>query len=214
MNLPPDQPVYGVAPWLLIACAQELRSPDIEETVTVTDEQFARALGASMEYARPVFYQMIADGYFTRGDQDAAVTCTPKLSQLAVAKLSSGLSRADADRLLGEIVAKANRVNASRRAEEYGVQAIAVFGSYLGDKPILGDLDIAVAMAEPRGREIPKDLPVGRWLQRCRAQRQKLFSALRLRRPQQISVHQWEEVVSLKAPYRVVYGTPPPDDPA
>lgn len=53
--------------------------------------------------------------------------------------------RARADMLIGQIIAEAERLNADPTMM-HSVARLSVFGSYLTDKPVLGDLDIAVLL--------------------------------------------------------------------
>lgn len=213
MNLLPDQLVYGVAPRLLIDCARQLRAMSSKEPRSITIDEFARALGAPIGEAQPVLEQMIAADYFVRTDDDQEpLFTTSKLSQLALAKISHGLTRAEADQWLTRITAKAHELDASRADEDYGIQALVVFGSYLGDKPVLGDLDIGVALMEPRCPIKVDSLPLWRFFQLDDARINRVYSGLRLRRPQLISIHKWHEVHSLQTRYRVLYGAIPHED--
>jgi hypothetical protein len=115
------------------------------------------------------------------------------------------LLRAEADRLLGLVIAKARYVNAHPEEYPYGIQTIAVFGSYLTDKSVLGDLDIGVEVVRVRAPEYfghyARDI---HWAE-------KATKALRLRRPRVISVHWLAEVKAMKAPYKEVFSRSMPD---
>ena len=47
------------------------------------------------------------------------------------------------------------------------------------------------------------------WLRRGEAARNRALRALRLRQPRNISVHALDEVLRLKTPYRLVFGSLP-----
>lgn len=51
--------------------------------------------------------------------------------------------RERAERMVAELPLRAATLNADPRYQHF-VNRIAVFGSYLGDKPVLGDLDVAM----------------------------------------------------------------------
>ena len=93
------------------------------------------------------------------------------------------LARAEAERLLRSIVAKAQHINAHPEEFPFAVVSISVFGSFLTDKPVLGDLDVAIEVTRVRqpeyGGHYARDV---HWAE-------KTGRALRLRRPKVISVH-------------------------
>jgi hypothetical protein len=205
MHLRPNELVFGVAPEILLDCAQQLR--DGERPFSLDD--FSRALGAPLDESAPVLQQMLAHGFLLARD-DGTFGRTQKFSQLAAASISEGLTRSAAETLLGRIVTKAHEIN--ERVEEYEarVQCIVVFGSYLGDKPLLGDLDIGVDVAElPRVREGRLKFSELRQIMTHQTPSGRVFSELRLRKPKLISVHRLGEVIELSTPYKVVFGQLP-----
>lgn len=56
------------------------------------------------------------------------------------------VTRARADKMVAELPARAEAMNADPRYMHL-ISRIAVFGSYLTDKPTLGDLDTAIEYA-------------------------------------------------------------------
>jgi hypothetical protein len=78
---------------------------------------------------------------------------------------------------------------------------LAVFGSYLSDKEVLGDLDVAAAVQEIRAAHARKMA----FLRGRVSATQRTYAALRLRKPKQISVHEFSELEVLKTPYRIVF---------
>ncbi|NEN22799.1 hypothetical protein G3O08_04705 [Cryomorpha ignava] len=71
---------------------------------------------------------------------------TEKGFGFGMASANPPISRQKADLLLAEIIEKAKRVNGSKEYL-YRVETLKVFGSYLTDKEILGDLDVAVKVS-------------------------------------------------------------------
>jgi hypothetical protein len=204
MHLRPGELVLGVAPEILLDCARQLR--DGEAPITL--DAFSRALGAPIDEAEPVLQRMVSSGFFAPA-ADGGFNRTKKFSQLAAAKISSGLSRPDAESLLQKVIAKANHINA--HADDFGcrVDCIVVFGSYLTAAETLGDLDLGVSVKElARDRE---RLSVSE-LHRLMSQQSptgRVFTELRLRKPKLISVHALREVLGLDTPYVVVFGETP-----
>ena len=77
-----------------------------------------------------------------------------------------------------------------------------MFGSYLSEKLVLGDLDIGVAFSwKP-----VQSSPVGDWKSVLSA---SPISSLGLRKPNKIRIHELTEVLELKTPFQVVYGELP-----
>lgn len=71
---------------------------------------------------------------------------TDKGRRFAMSRADPPISREKADLLLGELIEKAKIINASKEYI-YRVESVKVFGSYLTDKEILGDLDVAVKIS-------------------------------------------------------------------
>jgi hypothetical protein len=205
MNLRPENLYFGVAPAILIDCARRL----VERRAPFGLVEFAQAIGTSVREAEPVLEQMRKDGFFKRL-KPGSFESTDKLSQLANAKISEGISRAEAEKLLALVLRKAEEINANHEQFPCSVGCVAVFGSFLGSKARLGDLDLGVYVEEPprRSREeafaMVRDMLRGRPLPAS-----KTFAALRLRQPKKISLHELREVIDLGTPYRVVFGEVP-----
>lgn len=199
MNLRPNELVYGVAPEILIACARQLHR--FEKTFSTDD--FCEAIGAPKLESQPVIDHMVADG-FMRSHAEIADSFEPttKLAQLALARISNGLPRSEAEQLLKSVVRKAEEINGLSESHGYTVTCLVVFGSYLSEKLVLGDLDIGVASSwKP-----VQSSPVGDWKSVLSA---SPISSLRLRKPNKISIHELTEVLELKTPFQVVYGELP-----
>lgn len=202
MHFTPDSLPFGVAPRILIDCASQLK-----DLATFDRETFCLAIGAPAPEAEPVLGRLIVEGYVEL-NADGSLRPLGRLSQLAAAKVSAGLNRADADRLLQRVIFKAAQVNGASDRYPFRITCVAVFGSYLTSKPVLGDLDIAVQLAprHARSTRAANEDWVGRELRDIR----RSMVALRLGRPAAVSVHSFEELLALRTAYRVVFGVPPP----
>ena len=179
-----------MAPLIIRDCAVQLRWRD---AFSLND--FCEALGAPCAEAMPVLEAMIRTGYLEGTDEPFRPTS--KLKQLAAAKISRGISRAEAERLLQDVIDRARHVNARPAEFCMRVANLGVFGSYLGSADLLGDLDIAVKL-EPLPQADMSILEVfeasfGR----------KVVRFLRQRR-RAISIHAWHEVMGLATPVRVL----------
>jgi predicted nucleotidyltransferase len=207
MRLDPDAVVYGVHAKILVECAEHLH----ERERGFTFECFCMLLGAPAQESKAVLEQLMAEGYIQQGTEpDLPYAPTNKLGQLALATVGKGITRAKADKLLKAILAKAQEINADPAAHgKCTVTCIAVFGSYLGTAPVLGDLDVAVEVDRPpptpeEASKLARMMGTGRtWPE------QKVLLALRMRRPTQISIHSVSEVLDLDTPYKVVLGEIP-----
>jgi hypothetical protein len=87
------------------------------------------------------------EGYLVRSDDDRAMfQRTERGNQLAMASVRP-LKRATAERLLREVIARAENINADP-VHCYRVGALVVFGSYLdAARDRLGDLDVGYVMS-------------------------------------------------------------------
>lgn len=206
MNLTPDSLLFGVSPEILIDCAQQLR----DDLRPFSMDEFCKAIGAPQSEAGPVLKQMISEGFVTLDDTKLGQYIpTSKFNQLAVASISNGISRDKADELLLAVVRMAEKVNAQPDVYRYAVECLVVFGSYLGAKPVLGDLDIGVELRElPRERDGARR-PIKEIVQGGMSSLNKTMSALRLRKPKLISIHELGEVVALGTEYKVIWGRLP-----
>jgi predicted nucleotidyltransferase len=207
MKLDPDELMFGVAPSILIDCAVQLHERESDFDL----DDFCQALGAPVEEARPVLDELVRAGF---AKPDGSNTCrfrpAKKWGQLALANVSRGLARADAEALLEKIIAKACAINSSTDDRYRKISCVVVFGSFLRKVPVLGDLDIGVALDPTDERRLePAGLSLAEWFRKSSAPDRQTRSALRLRKPQYISIHKYDEVIGLKTPYRVVFGKEP-----
>lgn len=199
--------MFGVAPALLIDCAVQIHEGHYsDEDQSLSLDDFSRALGAPISESAPVLHAMVAEGFFEQRDGQRFAP-TQKLGQLALAKISSGISRTEAEALLGQIERKAEWINQRPNEFGYRVCCIAVFGSYLSSKTVLGDLDIGVAVEEIRESQIHAgDGDIYARIERSMAARRRTLKALRLRQPRKISIHEMSELMNLDTRYRLIFG--------
>ncbi len=196
---------FGVSPSILKDCAQQLRRND----AAFTFDEFCEALGAPRKEAAPVLTQLVEQGFVVLDSDGLGHLPTPKFQQLALAAVGPGIDRKVAENLLARIISKAEQINAAPDEFPCGVVAIGVFGSFLTDKAVLGDLDIAVDVAEPqvpRGQDRPRISMKA--IEQFQSATRKTLAALRMRKPSLISIHTFEEVKHLGTPYKVVYERP------
>lgn len=207
MKLLPGKLMFGVAPSILIDCAVQIH--DRKRGFDLDD--FCEARGAPVEEARPVLAKLVHAG-FAKPDKSGVEHFHPtkKWGRLALAKVSRGLLRADADDLLKKIIAKAQAINSSDDGRFQKIGCVVVFGSYLRKASVLGDLDIGVAL-DPKDEKLldPEGMSLTEWFRKGGAPERRTYSALHLRKSQCISVHKFDEVIRLKTPYRVVFGKEP-----
>jgi len=197
MRLTPNKPLFGVKPEILRDCAFQLRDRD-----SFRIDDFCMAIGAPAEEARPVLEHLLREGFVGTGNDEQYIP-TIQFLQLANAKITEGLSRAEAKALLQRVTKRARDINARPEEFDHHITRLAVFGSYLGNDEVLGDLDIAF---DCQRNPVPNDTPARRWsLRKSMADFSKMLSFLRLRKPGQISLHTLSEIRSLGIPYKVVF---------
>jgi predicted nucleotidyltransferase len=127
-----------------------------------------------------------------------------------LANVSHSLTRAEAEALLKKIIAKARTINSGNGDRLQKISCVVVFGSYLRKASVLGDVDIGVALDLTDERRLaPEGLSLAEWFRKGSARARRTYSALRLRKPDSISIHKFDEVVGLRTPYRVIFGKEP-----
>ncbi len=118
-------------------------------------KEIATVLGCEINNAKLVFEQLIKEEYLIfekekfRDTLYYEVSETEKGRRLGVTKANPPITRAKADLLLAELLERVEKVN-SNTDLVYKVESVKVFGSYLSDQEILGDIDVAVKL-EKRG---------------------------------------------------------------
>jgi len=99
--------------------------------------------------AASVLHQLLAQGLVEVAFESARERCyalTMDGTALALASASRPIKRKTADRLLAELLRRAKEINGDPGYAHY-VAKVFVFGSYLTDRPDLGDVDVAVEIA-------------------------------------------------------------------
>lgn len=99
------------------------------------------------------------------------------------------------------VLDRAREINAHAEDYEIKITKIAVFGSYLTDKAILGDLDLGIDLVYLREPDYHKS----NWMDIERQKSNTAFSYLRLRKPEYISTHTFRDLESLDTPYKIVF---------
>lgn len=117
------------------------------------DDKLAEIMGTSKPIARDVLKQLLDEGYLElqketiRTNTTYRITETEKGRRLGIATANPAITRQKADGLLNEIIEKAKHINATKELVYY-VESIKVFGSYLSEKELLGDIDVAVKLSK------------------------------------------------------------------
>jgi hypothetical protein len=112
------------------------------------------------------------------------------------------LHRAEAVRLLTRVIARAAEINRDPARFPFAVRRLFVFGSFLTDQEMLGDLDIAAEfkLVRPAAElfdERPRWRPI-HWQERT-------VVALHVRKPKLVSIHDILEVRTLQTPTKLVF---------
>lgn len=202
MNLSPHSRLYGVHPLIVRQAADRLA-----DLSRFTFEDLLAAFGATEAEGQMILSGMLRDGTVSAATDGSTFLPEQRLRQLAIAKIGEPLTRAQAEHLLRCVIKKAEEINSDEVGYGCRVDCIAVFGSYLTDKQLLGDLDLGVTVSRVRSsKPDPREMAFGWWRDRRRSAEAKVYSALRLRRPDDVSIHDLAEVRSLGTAYRVVFG--------
>ena len=103
-------------------------------------------LGDDLDLAR----RLVSEGYLesVRGPSRMVYRTTLKARALALATARRPIKRQTAEKLLGEFLDRVDRANSSPNYL-YSVTRVVVFGSFLDDCEVLGDIDLAIGL-EPR----------------------------------------------------------------
>lgn len=108
-------------------------------------------LALSIPVSKKLFRDLISEEYLEVKNQKFRdknfwiVRETEKGRHLGVTRANPPISRAKADLLLQELLERVREVNRSKEYV-YKVVKVGVFGSYLTNASVLGDLDVAVAL--------------------------------------------------------------------
>lgn len=207
MRLIPGRLIYGVDPRILRSGMRSLNHGFGTGEARFDHHDFARHLGAPVGEATSVLEQMCADGCFTQqAARRGGVEYVPQpgFYRMISAPISHGITRMEADRLLALVVAKAHEINADSGKYWHRVKRLAVFGSYLKGGETLGDLDIGFELEETSdatpGYAATRDIFA--FMGQVSRRRRAAEIALRLRRPNKVSLHLYSELESLNINHR------------
>lgn len=149
-----DQPILKIRNIIRHAIAERLNGLNKDAVV----EEVARLLGEPTSVAKRVFKSLIEQDYLTikrekiAGKYYVVVTETEKGRRLGVTRANPPITREKAGLLLKELLERVKAVNNTAEFV-YRVETVKVFGSYLSDQELLGDIDVAVKL----GRKVEGD---------------------------------------------------------
>lgn len=142
------QPILKIREVVRYAMQGKLHGNNLQEIET----KVAALLKQSITVAIDVVKQMIQAEYIvinkkeSFGDVKFILDVTESARRFGVAKANPPISRQKATHLLDELIKRAVSINEDAELG-YCVESIKVFGSYLSEKEILGDLDVAVKIS-------------------------------------------------------------------
>jgi predicted nucleotidyltransferase len=109
----------------------------------------AKIINCSQSEAKELFNSLLNEEYLTienkkfRGSSFCVVAETEKGRRLGVTRANPPITRAKANILLEELLDRVNEVN-NNEGYVYKIESVKVFGSYLSEKEMIGDLDVAI----------------------------------------------------------------------
>lgn len=114
-------------------------------------------LDVDLETARQILKDLATEGYIEASESfEGMWHTTMQGNALANAKAGKPITRRTADRLIEEFIMRVNEINACDDYA-YRVVQVVIFGSYLGDSPTLGDVDLSIELSQryddPQGHE-------------------------------------------------------------
>lgn len=205
MHFHPDKLVFGVSPSILTDCAQQLWGNTGK--ADFSEEDFFKALGAPAPEAKPVLRGLIQADFITHSRANPGrYEYTRLFGQLACAKISNGIPRPEANKLLVKIMEAVDQVHAQPDRYEHRVKKLAVFGSWLGEAPVLGDIDLAFELSEiPQLCSVREHEDPLSCRDRTSASYSRAARALRIRKPNKVSLHHFNDVIRLGTFYQVLF---------
>jgi len=131
--------------------------------------------------------------------------------QLSNAKFVRRITRPEAETLVAELLERVKLVN-ERDELTHRVTEVRVFGSYLGDKPDLGDIDLAIEFSprrpthveEAKRRAAQSGKKMSNFLQLITYGRYEIRQILKNRSPY-LSIHEHGEPEELGVPLQVLF---------
>ena len=205
MRLSKGQLVCGVDSTILRSAFRRLIEDWGDGQAILRADDLARWTGATLDEAADLLHQMTTVDIVREhpGDPNAFVP-EAGFFRISAAAMNEGIPRIEADKLVKMVVAKAISINNSPDIYWHRVKALAVFGSYLTDADVLGDIDIAFELTVVPKHAIEAaeaEYRINAFRESVKRQT-KTEMALRLRRPNKISLHTMEEIQRMGCPYR------------
>ena len=114
-------------------------------------QEIAKILNCSTPVAGEVLDRMLQEKFlilteeFLWGKTHYGIVESESARRLGVTKANPPISRAKANMLLSELLERVKEIN-SLPELAYSVKSVKVFGSFLLNKEILGDLDVAIEL--------------------------------------------------------------------
>lgn len=205
MRFSPGQQVHGVDAKILREGLRKLQFEWGDGSAMFEAEDLARCMGATVSETSALLVRLVAAEIveFASGFLDRYQPGRD-FFRVTAAAINHGIPRSEAEDLLLKVVAKAQEIERQPETYWHRVTKLAVFGSYLSDKPALGDLDIAFEIQQVGnlahfGYE-QKDAYTFH-LESVKRMH-KTETALRLRRPNKVSLHTLTHLEDMGIAYR------------
>lgn len=154
MRLNPKETLYN-QPILKVreVVRHAMQEKFLERTKTLLTEEVAKILLQPVAVSKQVMIDLLKDDYLiiNKVTTFANITqyelvATEKGRRFGIATGDPAISRQKADKLLSDLIEQAKAINLNDDLV-YVVERIKVFGSYLSDKELLGDLDVAIKIS-------------------------------------------------------------------
>jgi predicted nucleotidyltransferase len=167
--------------------------------------------------AEAIVQALLDAGYIENASNDAKSGNRHVVSDLGIqlrnAKFVRRITRHEAEKLVAGLLERVKQVN-KRDELTHRVTEVRVFGSYLGNKADLGDVDLAVQFTprrpthveEAKLRAAQSGKTMGNYLQIITYGRHEVRQILKNRSPY-LSIHEFGEPEKLGVPYRVLFST-------
>lgn len=203
MRLDPDLLHYGASAVLLKSALKLLSNQSDDFSL----DAFARAFGAPIDECAPIVDGIMKDGFLTLNN--GTYSFTDSATQLIVAPITKGLDRGEAQILLAKVIQKAKEINATP-AYGHTIKKLYVFGSYLTDKEVLGDLDIGYIINVTPGaftdsqRKLVRNNASTKYGSYSLTKYNQMLRFLKCNN-KLVSLHSHEEVISLNTPLTEVF---------
>jgi predicted nucleotidyltransferase len=142
MHIDPKSKIAGIPALTIKTLLQELSN----KPWTIAD--MTEILWTSNKRARKLLNQLHALGYIQPNsayDDSWEVTVTGR--DFALASTAKPINRSTADRLIKEIIGRAHIVNTDDKYL-FRITKIHVFGSYLSQKPKIGDINLVISLEQ------------------------------------------------------------------